>query len=462
MHAFLVSVFAFVVLISFMVLVHELGHFIVAKLCGVRVERFSIGFPPRLFGIKIGDTDYCISATLAGGYVKMTGEDMPGENMSIQGADPDQIAAQKSDPGALTAHPRWQRILIGLAGPVANLILAFVLMFVYYAWINEVPSAQVNTTTIDWVVPNSPAAQAGIQAGDIIRRFDNVDNPDWDQVYAHSELNTNQSVQVTVNRGGQFLPFTLHVPPVPKGEDLDLSDEGILPQFLPGPIQVDEVEPDTPAERAGLRGGDAIEAVDGHAFHYVQTLLAYMRYGQGSPLDLTVLRNGQTLHLTANPTKLDADWKLGFVAVLPPYRDQPLAFGKAAGRALGFCKENSTLVLEVLKRLFTRRFSVSQLNGPVGIARMAGQATEMNGWEPKFDLGAEISLQLGMLNLLPFPILDGGMILFLLIESALRHDINLAIKERIYQAAFVVLMMFFVFIVFSDVTKLPIFTHVKP
>jgi regulator of sigma E protease len=249
---------------------------------------------------------------------------------------------------------------------------------------------------------------------------------------------------------------------VPKGEDLDLSDEGILPQFLPGPIQVDEVEPDTPAERAGLRGGDAIEAVDGHAFHYVQTLLAYMRYGQGSPLDLTVLRNGQTLHLTANPTKLDADWKLGFVAVLPPYRDQPLAFGKAAGKALGFCKENSTLVLEVLKRLFTRRFSVSQLNGPVGIARMAGQATEMNGWEPKFDLGAEISLQLGMLNLLPFPILDGGMILFLLIESALRHDINLAIKERIYQAAFVVLMMFFVFIVFSDVTKLPIFTHVKP
>ena len=157
-----------------------------------------------------------------------------------------------------------------------------------------------------------------------------------------------------------------------------------------------------------------------------------------------------------------AGWKLGFVAVLPPYRDQPLPAGKAATKAAQFCKENSTLVVEVLKRLFTRRFSVSQLNGPVGIARMAGPAAEMNGWEPKFDLSAEISLQLGMLNLLPFPILDGGMILFLIIESALRHDINLAIKERIYQAAFVVLMMFFVFIIFSDVTKLPMFTHVKP
>lgn len=462
MHAFLISVFAFVVLISIMVLVHELGHFTVAKLCGVRVERFSIGFPPRLFGIKIGDTDYCVSATLAGGYVKMTGEDMPGENLAPQGADPEQIELHRSDPGALTSHPRWQRILIGLAGPIANLILAFVLMFIYFAWINEVPSVQVNTTSIDWVVPNSPAAQAGIETGDIIRRFDNVDNPDWDQVYAHSALNANQPVQVTVIRGGQSLALTLHIPATAKDQDFDFSDEGILPQFLPGAIQVNEVEPETPAEEAGLRADDAIEAVDGIPFHYVGTLLAYMRVGQGKALSLTVLRNGQTLHLVAHPAKLDTDWKLGFVAVLPPYRDQPLPFAKAANRSLAFCKENSTLVLEVLQRLFTRRFSVSQLNGPVGIARMAGQATEMNGWEPKFDLGAEISLQLGMLNLLPFPILDGGMILFLLIESVLRHDINLAIKERIYQAAFVVLMMFFVFIIFSDVTKLPMFTHVKP
>ena len=462
MHAFLISILAFVILISIMVLVHELGHFIVAKLCGVRVERFSIGFPPRLFGIKIGDTDYCISATLAGGYVKMTGEDMPGENMSIQGADPEQIEAQKADPGALTSHPRWQRILIGLAGPVANLILAFVLMFIYYAWINEVPSVQVKATTVEWIVPGSAAAQAGLEPGDVIRRFDTVDNPDWDQVYAHSELNANQSVAMTVERDGKTLPLTLQVPPAAKNEDFDLSDEGILPQFLPGPIQVDEVEPDTPAERAGLRAGDAIASVDGHPFHTVTTLLAYMQTGQGKPLDLTVLRNGETLHLVAHPALLDADWKLGFVAVLPPYRNQPLSAAKAASKSVEFCKENSTLVVEVLKRLFTRRFSVSQLNGPVGIARMAGQAAEMNGWEPKFDLGAEISLQLGMLNLLPFPILDGGMILFLIIESALRHDINLAIKERIYQAAFVMLMMFFVFIIFSDVTKLPMFTHVKP
>jgi regulator of sigma E protease len=116
----------------------------------------------------------------------------------------------------------------------------------------------------------------------------------------------------------------------------------------------------------------------------------------------------------------------------------------------------------VLQRLFTRKVSISELQGPVGIARMAGDAAEMKGWQPKFGLAAEISINLGILNLMPFPILDGGMILFLVIESFLRHDINLVIKERIYQAAFVVLMVFFVFIIFSDVTKLPMFTHVKP
>jgi regulator of sigma E protease len=335
-------------------------------------------------------------------------------------------------------------------------------MVFYFGWINEVPSVEVKTTTIEWVTPESAAAQAGLRPGDVLQQFDGVKNPDWDQVYTHTKVNANQWVPVTVERDGKPLLLSLHVPASAKNDDFDLSDAGILPQILPGPIQVQEVEPSTPAEQAGLRAGDAIESVDGHTFHTVSTLLAYMQSGQGKPLDLTVLRNGQTLHMVAHPAKLDADWKLGFAVVLPPYRDQPLPLGKAVTKAVGFCKDNSTLVMEVLKRLFTHKVSVSQLQGPVGIARMAGEAAEMKGWYPKFDLGAEISLQLGMLNLLPFPILDGGLILFLLIESVMRHDINLAIKERIYQAAFVVLMMFFVFIIFSDVTKLPMFAHLKP
>jgi regulator of sigma E protease len=462
MHAFLVSAAAFIVLVGIMVVVHEFGHFLVAKLCGVRVEAFSFGFGPRLFGFKYGDTDYKVCLLPLGGFVKMTGENMPGENMSVEGADTATIEAQKEDPGAFTSHPRWQRMLIGFAGPAANFVLAFLLMVFYFGWINEVPSVEVKTTTIEWVTPGSAAAAAGLQPGDVFRQFDGVNNPDWDQIYTHTKVNANQWVPVTVERNGQPVVLSLHVPAAAKSDDFDLSDAGILPQFLPGPIQVHGVEPNTPAEQAGLHAGDAIEAVDGHAFHTVSTLLAYMQAGQGKPLDLTVLRQGQTLHLTAHPAKLDTSWKLGFDIILPPLRSQPLPLGGAVNKAVGFCKDNSTLVMEVLKRLFTHKVSVSQLQGPVGIARMAGEAAEMKGWYPKFDLGAEISLQLGMLNLLPFPILDGGMILFLIIESALRHDINLAIKERIYQAAFVVLMMFFVFIIFSDVTKLPMFTHLKP
>ena len=458
MHAFLVSAAAFIVLIGIMVVVHELGHFIVAKLCGVRVEAFSFGFGPRLFGFKYGDTDYKICLLPLGGYVKMTGEE-PGQNMDLP-VGRQEVA--EDDPGAFTSHPRWQRMLIGFAGPVANFILALGLMIFYFGWINEVPSVQIKTSTIEWVTPGSAAAQAGLEPGDVIRRFDSIDDPDWDEIYARTRLNANQPVAVTAERGSQTLSLTLHVPPAAKNDDFDLDGAGLLPQLLVGPIGVQEVEPDTPAERAGLRAGDGIAAVDGHAFHTVTSLLAYMQTGQGKPIALTVLRNGATVSLVATPAKLDAGWKLGFAPALPPYRDQPLPLNQAVSKATGFCKDNSMLIVEVLQRLFTRKVSISELQGPVGIARMAGDAAEMKGWQPKFGLAAEISINLGILNLLPFPILDGGMILFLLIESFLRHDINLVIKERIYQAAFVVLMVFFVFIIFSDVTKLPMFTHVKP
>ena len=449
MHDFLVSVAAFIVLVGVMVVVHELGHFIVAKLCGVRVERFSIGFPPRLFGVKIGETDYCVSASLVGGYVKMTGES-PSEKEPVD------------DPKAFSAHPRWHRMLIGLAGPAANFVLAFGLMAVYYGWINEVPSVEVKTTSVEWVTAGTAGAEAGFQPGDLIQRFDGVANPTWEQVYEHSKLNPAQNVAVTVERDGKPVNLVLHVPTSARSDDFEISDTGVLPQYLPGPIGVAEVQPGTPAEQAGLRAGDAIASVDGHAFHTVPALLAYMQTGQGKPMALSVLRNGATLNLTARPAKLDTSWKLGFATVPTPLRSQPLPLGAAVNKSAGFCADNSFLIVEVLERLFTRKVSVSQLSGPVGIARMAGEAAETKGWWSKFGLAGEISLNLGILNLLPFPILDGGMILLLLIESALRHDISLAIKERILTAAFVVLIAFIAFTVFNDVTKLPVFTHLKP
>jgi regulator of sigma E protease len=454
-----VAIVAFIILIGVMVVVHEFGHFAVAKLCGVRVESFSVGFGPRLFGIKYGDTDYKVCLLPLGGYVKMTGE-TPDQ---IATTAEDGAAVSPDDPGAFTAHPRWQRMLIGVAGPVANFILAFVLMAFYFAFINEVPLHETTTTTIEWVAADSVAAQAGFKPGDSLQRFGAVVNPDWEKIDEQANFNFNQTVPVTVERNGQLVQLSLALPADIKGHDFDISDVGIIPQYVRGPIGVYDVPAGTPAAKSGLRGGDQIVAVDGHAFHTVESLLAYLQAGKGAPITLTVVRNGATVSpMMVNPAKLDTGWKLGFEAVPPPMRNDPQPTGKAIDKAAEFCRDKSLLIVEVLQGLFTRRVAVSQLSGPVGIARMAGQAASMRGWFPKIGLAAAISLNLGILNLMPFPILDGGLILLLLIESVLRHDISIIVKERIYQAAFVVLVVFFAFVIFNDVTKLPIFTHVKP
>src|ERR1035437_1336784 len=170
MHEFLVAALAFIVLIGLMVVVHEFGHFAVAKLFKVRVEAFSFGFGPRLFGFKYGDTDYKVCLLPLGGFVKMTGEN-PGEEEPVD------------DPAAFTSHPRWQRMLIGLAGPTANFVLAFGLMAIYYCWLNEVPAIEVKSATIEWVTDGSPAAHGGVQPGDVIRRFDTAEHHTLAKVY---------------------------------------------------------------------------------------------------------------------------------------------------------------------------------------------------------------------------------------------------------------------------------------
>jgi regulator of sigma E protease len=486
MHEFLISVVAFIVLVGVMVVVHEFGHFAVAKLCGVRVEAFSVGFGPRLFGIKYGETDYKVCLLPLGGYVKMTGEN-PEQNLEMPGSTPGTPVIQQAlesgrsgdsqkalspsgvypsladDPGAFTNHPRWQRMLIGVAGPVSNFILAFGLMVFYFGVFNEVAKYEVTEPTIEWVAPDSAAAKAGIQPGDIIRQFETIKNPDWDAINRRSSVNQGQIVPITVDRGGTMLQLSVEVSAPTKGQDFDLMDTGYYPELVPTPIGVREVEAGYPAAQAGLRSGDAIVAVDGHAFHAVQTLLAYMQKGGGKPLTLTVVRNGVTLPpMVAQPTKIDSAWKLGFAPRQTPLHNDPLPLNQAVQKSTAFCVDNSTMIFDVLGGIFTHKVAVSQLSGPVGIARMAGDAAETKGWLPKFVLAAGISLNLGILNLMPFPILDGGLIMLLIIESVLRRDININVKERIYQAAFVVLLVFFAFIIVSDVSKLPLFTHLKP
>ena len=459
-HTVVVAIVAFIVLVGLMVVVHEFGHFALAKLFGVRVESFSVGFGPRLFGFKYGETDYKISLLPLGGYVKMTGEAAE-QNLEAPGTE---AAYPPDDPGSFLNHPRWQRMLIGLAGPTANFILAFVLMVFYLGWINEVPD--IHPIVVEWVSAGSAAAQAGIEPGDIIRHFGAVDDPNWMQIEKSARQSANQTVPVTVERGGKPLPLALRFSGADKGKRFELDQAGLFLQYLQSPIDVDSVVSNSPAEKAGLRADDLILAVDGHAFHSLDPMADYLQTGHGKPVTLSVSRNGHIIApLVVYPSIDDSVWRIGIKFALPkdiPTRREPMALSEAVPEAKNFCVDSSTLILDVLRKLFTHKASISQLSGPVGIARVAGDAAESKGWDYKFGLAAGISLNLGIINLLPFPILDGGGILILLIEGLMRRDINIIVKERIYQAAFMVLIALFAFLTFNDVVNLPIFTHLKP
>ncbi len=454
-----IATVSFLVVLGIMVLVHEFGHFAVAKLCGVRVEVFSLGFGTRLFGVKYGDTDYRISALPLGGYVKMSGE-TPGSETT-------------GDPGEFSAHPRWQRVLIAVAGPVANFILAFVLMAGLYTMHNEVEQYLAAPAVLDVVPTNSPVARAGLQTGDRIIHFDNQKNPTWETLTDRALLDVNTTVPITVERtvNGQTKQFSteLLLADPSHGQDLDLESLGLLPMEQDGPVGVSDVTPGYPAAKAGLKPGDGVVSVNGQAVHSVAAMIAVLNEGGSKSTNLVIEREGKQFSVTAQPvwteysTGQAPGYALGIVPTPPPFTVEQLPLPKAIQRSISYNLHYSGLILDILHRMFTRHGQVmQQLSGPIGMARMTGEAAEMHGWQPIIGLTALISLNLGIMNLLPIPILDGGMILLLCVEGMLRRDLKQEFKERIYQVAFVMLILFFAIIMVNDVSKLNLFQHLKP
>lgn len=460
------TVIQLLIVLGIMVLVHEFGHFAVAKLCGIRVEVFSIGFGKRLFGFRRGETEYQISAIPLGGYVKMSGE------TTLPTDDPNDSSAAVNDPGNFNNHPRWQRMLVAFAGPIANFLLAFALMTGVSMLHNEVQEFLDGPAQTDYIQSKTPAAKAGISSGDLIVRFDTVENPTWEDIGNRSVLNLNQTVPFSFIHNGQRTDTKLFVESKVQPEDFSPFDQlGFIPKMQDTAVEVNSLEASMPAARAGLKPNDKIISIDGLKLHSVPALLSYLQDQAGKPASLVVQRTvdgkAQTLNVEITPELADTasgpkGYRLGFVAVSPPVRVERLPFGKALVASWQFNKKGSLFIVEVIKRLFTRQVSVKSLQSPIGIGQQIHQAAQMPGWMPLIGTMSLISLNLGILNLMPVPILDGGLILFLIIETIMRRDVNQQVKERIYQVAFVCILAFFAFVIFNDLTRLNLFTKLKP
>jgi len=438
MSDFFISVAAVAVVLGFMILIHEFGHFAVAKLLGVRVEQFAIGFGKRLIGFRKGDTDYRINLLPLGGYVKMSGENPMDE--------------RTGDPAEFMSHSRFHRFLIAIAGPTMNILLAIFLLTTVYMVHYEYPVFLDKPAVIQGVKHDSAAAQAGLQPGDRIVKVDNIENPTWEQLQPRVWLSAHQPLTVTVQRGTQVFQKTI----VPQA--VTTSEVGSAGWYPEEPVVVGRVETDTPAAKAGIKEGDRIVALDGQNLPSIESMIERLQETKDKPVDLTVIRGAETLSFNLKPALSKTEdpkeqrYRLGFLNKSET-KVTTLPFAQALSLSLEQNKKYSLLILELAKKLVQGKVSPRMVSGPIGIAQDAGYAAQQKGWTPLMELTAGISLNLGIFNLLPIPILDGGVILFLLIEGLMRRDVSLRIKERVYQAAFVFLVLFAVMVIYNDLMK---------
>jgi len=437
MSGFLISVLAVGVILGFMILIHEFGHFAVAKLLGVRVEQFAIGFGKRLFGFRKGETDYRINALPLGGYVKMSGENPMDE--------------RSGDPAEFMSHPRWHRFLIAIAGPAMNILFAVGLLTCVYMVHYEYPSFFDEPAVIGWVQQDTPAAKAGIQAGDRIVRIEGIENPTWEQVIPREALNPNQPLDVTIERDGKLL--TKNIVPEAYGPN-QMGSAGWAPKEASFPIT--DLETGMPAEKAGMKLGDQIISVDGQPITGLEAMIESLKRTRDKPIQIVVQRAGKPLSFTVTPVLSDirGDQRYRVGVGSAPMTVSTLSLVDAFKKSVEQNKQGSLLILELVQKMVQRKISIRSIEGPIGIGRAAGQAASKKGWTPLLELTAGISLNLGIFNLLPIPIMDGGVILLLFVESLIRRDISLRIKERIYQAAFVFLVLFAVMVIYNDVAKM--------
>jgi len=435
--AFLQSFFWFLVLIGIMILIHELGHFWAARWFDVRVDVFSIGFGPRLFGFRRGDTDYRISAIMFGGYVKMAGEQL-GEDHA-------------DDPNGLLGKPRWQRLIIAFAGPFMNMVLAVGLLTGLFMFKYQKLADDNKGAVIGYVIPGGSAEKAGLKSGDKIIRIEGKADPSWEDINMKEVSSSELAMDVTVLRDGK----TVEAKVTPKQDERNgVGNAGWAPK---SEIEVLGVSPGMPAEKAGIRKGDLLISANGMPIESRFTLQAIIRGTVGKPVDLVYKRDMESKAITIKPefstSEGDGHWMIGVgIEEKLNFITTKLSFPDALAESIRENQKGATLILEFLKGLLQRRMSAKSLAGPIQIGQMSGNAAKQ-GPASFIDLMSMVSLNLAIFNLLPIPILDGGVILLLLIEILMGRELSLNVKETMLKIGFVFLMMVVVFVLYNDITN---------
>jgi regulator of sigma E protease len=433
---FFISVISVAVILGFLILVHEFGHYAVAKLLGVRVEQFAIGFGKKLLGFRKGETEYRLNILPLGGYVKMSGENP--------------MDQRTGDPREFLSHSRWHRFLIAIAGPSMNILLAIGLLALVFMVHYEYLAVFDEPAVIGWIDQDTPASKAGILTNDRITKINDIQNPTWKQVIKIEALSPNQPISFTFDRGGK--PFEKTITPEAFGPS-ELGSAGWFPK-QPN-FAITTLEADMPAEKAGLQIGDQVQRVDGQPIYGLEAMVDLLKHTKDKPLEVAVLRDGQPKTFVITPMLKDTDgekrYRIGIAS--NPIKVSKLSFTEAMRQSWEQNKQDSLLIIELEKKLVQRKISMKSISGPIGIGQVAGDAARQKGWTPLLETTCRISLNLGLFNLLPIPILDGGVILLLFLESLMRRDISLHIKERIYQAAFVFLVLFAVTVIYNDLAK---------
>ncbi len=418
----------FLIVIGILVFVHEFGHFIMAKRAGVRVEKFSLGMGPKLFGYKKGDTEYVISALPLGGYVKMAGE------------NPDEEPTGAAD--EFQSKTVWQRAKIAATGPLTNILLAFLIMpFVYMVGTYTLGSARVG-----FVEKGSPAEVAGIRAGDTIEKINGRTIIDWEKAEMLIAVNPDTDIRVVIGRDGEKKTLTLRPRLDPEH---NIGTSGLFPDI---PVEVGKLKPGFPAEKAGVKVNDRVTAVNGTTVYYWNQFSTLIKDSGGKKLELTVERDGKPLPVVVTPIQDNGRYVIG---VEPIVRMIFKKYGFFESLSLGFDKtiEFIDVTFITLKKLLTFGLSIKTLGGPVMIAQMSGRAAAA-GLSAFLSLLAMISISLGILNLLPIPVLDGGLILFLIIEAIRKKPLSRKVMEVAQSIGAAVLITLIAVVSYNDVMRM--------